>query len=177
MKNAIQTELNKLKKKDYINLELINNFEKRLNGNDLIIRDEGISDHFCAFFVPIHTKSSSIFMGHHIKANLWIPPGGHIDANETPLETAVREIKEELQYTAKPTDLELFNMTTIDIFNNPVCTKHWDLYYLLNVPEMINFPYEKREFSDARWMDIKEANNLMQQHPSYKDALKPLLRK
>ncbi len=175
MKNTIQTELDKLKKKDYIDLELINNFEKRLNENNLLLRDEDISDHFCAFFVPIHPKSSSIFMGHHIKTNLWIPPAGHIDANETPLETAIREVKEELQYNAKLDDLELFNLSMKDIFNNPVCTKHWDIWYLLNMDEKVDFEYDQREFYNAKWMGIKDANYLLQKHESYKNIFLPLI--
>ena len=31
---------------------------------------------------------------HHNKLNMWLPPGGHIEANETPDEALVREIKE-----------------------------------------------------------------------------------
>ncbi len=31
----------------------------------------------------------------HKKLNMWLPPGGHIDANELPDEAAVREVKEE----------------------------------------------------------------------------------
>ncbi len=177
MKTSIEKVLNILKQKDYTDKNLIAKFENRLKLDIPLLRQENSTDHFCVFFIPIHKESNSIFMGHHIKANLWIPPGGHIDANETPIITVIREVSEELQYFAKPEDLELFNLSTIDISNNPVCSKHWDLYYLLNMKEMINFPYEKREFSDAKWMDIKEANDLMQKHQSYKNALKPLLTK
>lgn len=36
-----------------------------------------------------------VLLGHHMKVNKWVPPGGHVDPGETPCETAVREAKEE----------------------------------------------------------------------------------
>ena len=31
----------------------------------------------------------------HAKLRMWLPPGGHVEANEDPVETAIREAKEE----------------------------------------------------------------------------------
>lgn len=31
----------------------------------------------------------------HEKVNMWLPPGGHVDDNEDPIQTAIRECKEE----------------------------------------------------------------------------------
>ena len=40
-------------------------------------------------------------MVHHKKANDWIPPGGHIEENESPAATVIREFREELGYKLK----------------------------------------------------------------------------
>ncbi len=32
----------------------------------------------------------------HEKVNMWLPPGGHVDNNEDPIQTAIRECKEEM---------------------------------------------------------------------------------
>ncbi len=39
-------------------------------------------------------KDKLLFI-HHAKLNLWLPPGGHIEANEVPDDAALREVKEE----------------------------------------------------------------------------------
>lgn len=36
-----------------------------------------------------------ILLVHHNKFNKWVPPGGHLEENETPDETVVREFREE----------------------------------------------------------------------------------
>ena len=36
-----------------------------------------------------------IFLHRHPKINLWLPPGGHVEADEDPVEAVLREIKEE----------------------------------------------------------------------------------
>lgn len=41
-------------------------------------------------------KNKKTLLVHHILTGLWLPPGGHIDKNETPDEALLREIKEEL---------------------------------------------------------------------------------
>ena len=43
-----------------------------------LTRPENPHDHFCAFFLPVDVKHSSIYLVHHKKADDWIPPGGHI---------------------------------------------------------------------------------------------------
>ena len=37
----------------------------------------------------------------HVKSGLWLPPGGHIEKNETPDEALLREIKQELGLVIK----------------------------------------------------------------------------
>jgi 8-oxo-dGTP pyrophosphatase MutT (NUDIX family) len=36
-----------------------------------------------------------LLLVHHTKLDLWLPPGGHIEPNETPDDAARREVKEE----------------------------------------------------------------------------------
>ena len=42
----------------------------------------------------LHEKR--VLLIHHRKLDIWIPPGGHIDENETPDEALHRELLEEL---------------------------------------------------------------------------------
>jgi len=41
------------------------------------------------------TKPAKTLLIHHKKYDKWMPPGGHQDPNENPVETAIRETREE----------------------------------------------------------------------------------
>ena len=41
------------------------------------------------------TWERGVFLHRHPKIKLWLPPGGHIEVNEDPVEAVIREIKEE----------------------------------------------------------------------------------
>jgi 8-oxo-dGTP diphosphatase len=49
--------------------------------------------HFTASAVVI--EQSHILLVHHKRIGAWLPPGGHIEEDELPYQTAVRETKEE----------------------------------------------------------------------------------
>jgi 8-oxo-dGTP diphosphatase len=52
------------------------------------------------FFIwdPVHRKA---LFGDHIKSGLWLPGGGHVDLNEHPRDTIVREMREEFGLEAE----------------------------------------------------------------------------
>lgn len=52
-----------------------------------------ITRHFTATTIIVHKKKVLLHL--HKKLGIWIPVGGHIDRDELPQETALREIKEE----------------------------------------------------------------------------------
>ncbi len=64
--------------------------------------------HLVSYFVVIDRDANKILLVDHKKAELWLPPGGHVEVDEHPMETVKREAKEELQLEAK------------FVFNNPI---------------------------------------------------------
>ena len=52
--------------------------------------------HFTATGLII--KNDSVLLHLHPKIHLWLPPGGHVELNEDPIETVKREILEETGY-------------------------------------------------------------------------------
>ncbi|MHB1830091.1 MAG: NUDIX hydrolase [Candidatus Micrarchaeaceae archaeon] len=52
----------------------------------------------CIVTSCIVIRRGRILLIHHKKLKKWMYPGGHVDANETPLEAVARETKEETGY-------------------------------------------------------------------------------
>lgn len=159
LQNYLLKELNLLKKKKYIDRYVLSKQIQRLKNNPNVIKRFSLSDHFCAFFMPIHKPSRSTYLVHHIKANDWIPPGGHIDENENPIDTVKREFYEELGHRLDNEAIELFDVSYKRGINDPkgLCKIHYDLWYTVDVNKKIDFAFLKKEFYNAGWFTFDEA--------------------
>lgn len=155
---SILSELKKLEIKPHVDKKILKQFYARLK-NPKILRSQSTPDHFCVFFVPFDKKLNQIYLGHHIKANDWIPPGGHIEENENPLDTIKREMFEELGSKLSNEKIEFFDIT-IKSIQRPDCQKHWDLWYLIYMNKT-DFLFDKGEFYKAIWLSFQEAKKLM----------------
>ncbi|MBI4136673.1 NUDIX domain-containing protein [Candidatus Roizmanbacteria bacterium] len=145
----------------HIDKPLLEKFYTRLKQGKLV-RDENPDDHFSTFFIPFVQKTKYVFMGDHIKSGVWLVPGGHIDRDEHPVDTIIREIKEELDTAVTEKDIEFFDITITNINSSYPCKRHYDLWYLYRLRERVNFNYTKEEFKVAKWMNIEEAGDLLQ---------------
>jgi 8-oxo-dGTP pyrophosphatase MutT (NUDIX family) len=109
----------------------------------------GISDmettrHFVATVYVVN--GGATLLHEHAKLGLWLPPGGHIDRDELPHETARREVREEtgldVALSAEPTGLESksetvrvlpepeqFLVEDIDVRGGEVFHQHIDFVY------------------------------------------------
>jgi len=56
---------------------------------------------FCASAFVVDPYTKKILLCHHRKFDRWVQPGGHIEDNELPEETALRETYEETGYRIK----------------------------------------------------------------------------
>lgn len=130
-------------------------------------KKEGNQLHYCSFFLPYDRQVGKIYLGHHIKADDWIPPGGHIEPGETPSDTAVREMMEELKTTITKDMLEPFNLSVKPI-NRPDkgCMAHYDVWHLVHLPVQ-DFDYLKSEYYDARWFIIEEGVKMITKNPEF----------
>lgn len=66
--------------------------------------------HFTATAFIVDSNKRTLLLWHK-KLKRWMPPGGHIDENETPEDAAKRECKEETQL-----DVEIFGDPQTDLF-------------------------------------------------------------
>ncbi|MBI5127539.1 NUDIX hydrolase [Candidatus Roizmanbacteria bacterium] len=137
--------------------KIIKKFLSKLSSTNKVTKELNIDEHFCAFFVPVNKKTKSVYLGHHIKADDWIPPGGHIKFGEHPVESVIREFEEELEFKVSQNQIEIFNLSIKDVSDNPrnPCKLHFDFWYLVEVPK-INFNFLRKEFHDAHWHPLDE---------------------
>jgi 8-oxo-dGTP pyrophosphatase MutT (NUDIX family) len=113
--------------------------------------------------IMIH--NDKVLLIHHRKLDIWVPVGGHIDANETPDDALLREIKEETGL-----DIEILNELNLPLegkTKNNLATPfyvnvhsvgdhdHCCFFYLCKVlnPESLKI---NKEVIDYRWFSREE---------------------
>jgi 8-oxo-dGTP pyrophosphatase MutT (NUDIX family) len=130
-----------------------------------ISRDENPGSHFCVYFAAYDPEERLVFIGRHIKSGLWLFNGGHIDKNESPTQTLVREIKEEWGNSIKIDRIEKPRLLTITTIDNQIqpCKTHFDIWYFLPFNSETFNPNQEllaAEFHETGWKTLKEARRL-----------------
>jgi 8-oxo-dGTP pyrophosphatase MutT (NUDIX family) len=123
--------------------------------------------HFTATAYILHQRQ--VLLIPHPKLNKWLPPGGHIEENETPPQCAIREALEEtgLEIQIIPQEnlwIEAWNATSFErpylclLENIPAhgtkpAHQHMDMVYLAK-------PLSGTLLPGARWFSIAEVEAL-----------------
>ncbi|PIQ76203.1 nucleoside triphosphate hydrolase [Candidatus Peregrinibacteria bacterium CG10_big_fil_rev_8_21_14_0_10_49_24] len=137
--------------------------------------------HFTATAFIIDSQNRTLLLWHK-RLQRWMPPGGHIDTNETPEETARRECKEETgldveiigdaqenlfaenahegHMLKKPIALLLENIPASEERGEPA-HQHMDFLYLARpTNENQQLTLEEKEGSEIRWFTYEEITAL-----------------
>ncbi|HEU4966281.1 MAG TPA: NUDIX domain-containing protein [Candidatus Saccharimonadales bacterium] len=124
--------------------------------------------HLVSYFVLIDPDHRSLLLGDHIKAQLWLPNGGHVEPNEHPRDTVIRECMEEVYRPAvflKQNEQPFFITCTE---TGGLTPGHTDvsLWYLLrgSIHDSLNF--DRGEFTDMNWFSFQE---VLESHPTIFD--------
>lgn len=174
MREDIEKELIKLQGIPYVTQETISSLLARLEAKPLVLRDEGTTDHFCSFFIPFDKEKNQLYLIHHRKANSWMPPGGHIDKNESSVDAVRREYREELGEKLTDEPIQLFNTSILQIKpQRPTCITHNDLWYVVFVKKH-EYTFDDREAFNAGWFFIDDAIEKVKDVPLFKEILKTL---
>lgn len=120
-------------------------------------------------------EGAKVLLIYHRKLNKWLPPGGHIDPNETPAEAAKREAFEEtgLHITLTRQEniwIERWNATSIERpymclleeipeHNGTPAHQHIDMIYVAK-PIGGDVKENERETSGIRWFSLSQVEQL-----------------
>lgn len=141
--------------------------------------------HFTATVYILHEGKTLLL--HHKKHNIWVPPGGHVEANETPAETAKREAFEETGI-----EIEFIKQENVwfEEFSNATSIERPYLMLLENIPatakepahQHMDFIYvaklvsiqQATEAHNMRWFTLEEVQNLKSGLEIFPDGKKTL---
>lgn len=122
--------------------------------------------HFCASIYVIDPETKKILLVQHKKWNRWTQPGGHIEDNETPEETALREVYEETGIKVKligdrfPREDDFIKPLGIQRNANKMGDLHIDIIYY-GVPVNNIEPHAlEGENTDVRWFSREELDRI-----------------
>jgi 8-oxo-dGTP pyrophosphatase MutT (NUDIX family) len=105
-------------------------------------------------------SSRGVILHRHLLLGIWIQPGGHVDAKESPESAALRETLEETGLVAMHFDpIELFH---VDVHpgprghRGPLEHLHYDLRYAVYAPPLDPTPPDG-ESPEVAWFDFASA--------------------
>ena len=100
--------------------------------------------------------NTEILLIKHVNSGHWSFPKGHVEAGETEVETAKREIMEETSIEA------LIDSTFRETVSySPKKDVQKEVVYFIAKAKNTNFVLQKSEVSEAKWVDINYAYNIL----------------
>ena len=114
--------------------------------------DEFASDHHLtasAFVV----SARGVILHRHRRLGIWVQPGGHVDAGESPPRAALRECHEETGLSVWLLDSRVFH---VDVHPGPRGHTHYDLRYVLEATPDYPEP-QPGESPEVFWFDFAAA--------------------
>jgi ADP-ribose pyrophosphatase YjhB (NUDIX family) len=110
--------------------------------------------HLVSYFAVV--DADRILLVDHKNARLWLPTGGHVEKDEHPRTTVVRELEEELGLRAQH-DIEAPLMITCTTTVG-IPARHTDvsLWYVVRGDCAQTLKFDEREFNAVRWFHFSQ---------------------
>lgn len=127
--------------------------------NDLfrIAKPDNPPKHLVSYFVVFDPRAKKLLLVDHVKANMWLPSGGHVEINEHPRETVRREAMEELELVA---DFGIIGeapaFITVTETRGPGTHTDVSLWYVIAGDSTAELNYDTREMRGLKWLDFDE---------------------
>lgn len=117
--------------------------------------------HLVSYFVLHDETTDKLLLVDHLKARLWLPTGGHVEPEEHPKTTVIREAEEELGITAdfgtKFKDQPLF--VTVTKTRGPGTHIDVSLWYVIKADSSQTLTFDRDEMNDIRWFTFDQILN------------------
>jgi 8-oxo-dGTP pyrophosphatase MutT (NUDIX family) len=99
-------------------------------------------------------SSRGVILHLHRRLGIWVQPGGHVDAGESPVVACVRETLEETGLVVRHVEPPL--LFHVDVHPGPKDHTHYDLRYVLRAEPLDPSPPD-HESPEVYWFDFDEA--------------------
>jgi 8-oxo-dGTP diphosphatase len=111
--------------------------------------------HLVSYFALVDQQRGKMLLVDHKLAGLWLPSGGHVEPDEDPRATVVREMAEELNLVA---DFMQSEPLFITVTRTRKDGGHTDvsLWYLLRGDSTRGIDFDRGEFHGVRWFGSDE---------------------
>jgi 8-oxo-dGTP diphosphatase len=112
--------------------------------------------HLVSYFALVDEQRGKLLLVDHKLAGLWLPSGGHVEPDEDPRATVVREVAEELSLAADfiyPGPLFITVTRTVGGEGGHTDASLW---YLLRGDSSRAIEFDRGEFHSVRWFDFNE---------------------
>jgi 8-oxo-dGTP pyrophosphatase MutT (NUDIX family) len=161
MKEAILASLSGLTPADSEEREYLQDIRDWLNATPDIYRrakPATPAKHLAVYCVPLDIDAGKAFLGYHLAANLWLPPGGHVETNEHPVDAAIREYTEELGVAPVLLSSNPL-LATVEPTNGPGGHIDVTFWYAFRSSTEQRVCVDEREFKQTRWVEFDEVRS------------------
>ncbi len=100
--------------------------------------------------------NTEILLIKHINSGHWSFPKGHVEGNETEVETAVREIKEETGI-----DVIIDQSFREIVTYSPRRDTHKEVVYFIAKAKNTDYTPQEDEIADIKWVEIGRAGSVL----------------
>ncbi len=120
---------------------------------------------FCASVFVVNPVDKKILLCHHQRFDRWVQPGGHIEDDELPEETALRETYEETGVRVKllgerfPREDDFIRPLGIQRNRGKDGSLHVDITYV-GIPLSQDDVIEDDEIDRCAWFSLEELNDI-----------------
>lgn len=121
-----------------------------------ISKPDNPNKHLVSYFVMFDQAKEKILLVDHKKAELWLPPGGHVEVDENPTDTVTRECMEELSVTAEFWFKKPVFITQAVTVGKTASHTDVSLWYVIKGNSNIKYDYDREEFSNIKWFSLDD---------------------
>ncbi|MCA0352042.1 MAG: NUDIX domain-containing protein [Chloroflexi bacterium] len=112
--------------------------------------------HLVSYIVVYDPATAQILLVDHRNAQLWLPCGGHVEPDEHPAITVIREIEEELGIQAEFYWQDPCFITVTETVGLTAGHIDVSLWYVVQADSQQPLAYDQAEFSQIRWFALDQ---------------------